>query len=56
MEPEIKLVGDVRYSKSAKMIYESGSTKSAANFLEELQKLMEEYGVVKIDVCFDHFA
>lgn len=52
---EIKIVGDIRYSKKAAIIHESDNNTSSVNFLQELQKLMEEYGVVKIDVAFDAF-
>jgi hypothetical protein len=46
---------DIRYTKKAQSIFENGNTNSSINFLQELQKLMEEFGVIKIDVCLDAF-
>lgn len=54
-EDKIYLVGDVKYTDNARLIYESGSLKAPVDFLQSLQSLMEEFGVVKIDVAIDAF-
>ena len=51
---DIYLVGNVNYTEKARCVYENGGT-SSLNFLIELQNLMEEFGVVRIDICTDAF-
>lgn len=50
----IYLVGDVRYTDKASPIFENGLA-SPIDFLLSLQSLMEEFGVVKLDVSIDAF-
>jgi hypothetical protein len=54
-QEKIYLVGDVRYTEDAKLIYEVESKKAPVDFLLSLQSLMEEFGVVKLDVSTDAF-
>ncbi len=54
-QEKIYIVGDVRYTQEAKLIYEVESQKAPIEFLLSLQTLMEEYGVVKLDVSTDAF-
>lgn len=49
------LVGEIKYTGKAAVLYESGSLKAPAEFLLSLQSLMEEYGVVRIDISTDAF-
>ena len=51
-EDDIYIVGDVRYSSIASTLYEDND-KQAKKFLHKLQKVMEEFGVIKLDVCMD---
>lgn len=51
---EIYLVGDIRYTSKAKSI--DSNKKASEEFLKNLQELMEEYGVVKIDIALDPFV
>lgn len=51
----IYLVGDVRYTDKAGSIYETSRVKAPVDFLIRLQNLMEEFGVVKIDLSTDAF-
>ena len=51
----IYLVGDVKYTDNASSIYENGQIKAPVDFLTRLQSLMEEFGVVKIDLSTDAF-
>lgn len=51
----IYLVGDVKYTDKASPIYENGQIKAPVDFLTRLQSLMEEFGVVKIDLSTDAF-
>ena len=54
-QEKIYLVGDVRYTEEAKLIYEIESKKAPVEFLLSLQTLMEEFGVIKLDVSTDAF-
>ena len=54
-QEKIYLVGDVRYTEEAKLIYEVESKKAPVEFLLSLQTLMEEFGVIKLDVSTDAF-
>ncbi|MFH1005736.1 MAG: hypothetical protein V1781_09655 [Bacteroidota bacterium] len=47
----IYLVGDVRFTKNASLVFETGQIKAPIDFLLSLQVLMEEYEIVKLDVC-----
>jgi hypothetical protein len=49
------LVGDIKYTENATPIYDNGQIKASIEFLTNLQNLMEEYGVVKIDISTDAF-
>ena len=51
-EDDIYIVGDIRYSSIASILYEDND-KQAKKFLQKLQKVMEEFGVIKLDVCMD---
>ncbi|MDT4872919.1 hypothetical protein FQZ97_1081310 [compost metagenome] len=51
----IYLVGDVKYTDKAKVLYDHAQNKAAVNFLLKLQSLMEEFGVVKVDLSTDAF-
>ena len=50
------LIGDVRYTDKARVAFELEHSKTPMHFLMDLQKLMEEYGVVRIDISTDAFA
>jgi len=50
---EIYIVGDIRYSEVAAILYESKDLQEPQQFLLALQKLMKKYSVVKIDVAID---
>ena len=52
---KIYLVGDVRYTDSASVMYVGGNGRAQVDFMMALQELMEEYGVIKIDVSTDAF-
>lgn len=54
-QEKIYLVGDIKYTEKAKLIYEVESIKAPVEFLLSLQTLMEEFGVVKLDVSTDAF-
>lgn len=54
-ENNIYLVGEVKYTDKAKYLFERGQTKAPVEFLLSLQTLMEEFGVVKIDLSTDAF-
>ena len=49
----ILLVGDVRYTERAKSLYSSELSSAPREFLLQLLSLMEEHGIVKIDVSWD---
>jgi len=51
----IWLVGDVRYTPRASSIFDGAQVKAPVEFLLSLQNLMEEYGVVKLDISTDAF-
>ncbi len=52
------LIGDVKFSESVSKISSDGEFKvrTAETFLFELSELMKEYGVAKLDVCFDPYV
>ena len=54
-DTNIYLVGDVKYTDKASPIYENSQIKAPIDFLTKLQTLMEEFGVVKIDLSTDAF-
>lgn len=54
-QEKIYLVGDVRYTEDAKLIYEVESKQAPIDFLLSLQSLMEEFGVIKLDISIDAF-
>jgi hypothetical protein len=54
-QEKIYLVGDVRYTEDAKLIYEVESKQAPIDFLLSLQVLMEEFGVIKLDISIDAF-
>jgi hypothetical protein len=54
-QEKIYLVGDVRYTEDAKLIYEVESKQAPIDFLLSLQALMEEFGVIKLDISIDAF-
>jgi hypothetical protein len=54
-QKKIYLVGDVRYTEDAKSIYEVESKQAPIDFLLSLQTLMEEFGVIKLDISTDAF-
>jgi hypothetical protein len=49
------LVGDVRFTDEAEAIFINDESDTAMDFLLKLQDIMEEFGVVKIDVSMDAF-
>jgi hypothetical protein len=49
------LVGDVRFTDESESIFISDESDTAIDFLLKLQDIMEEFGVVKIDVSIDAF-
>ena len=51
---KVYLVGDVRYTQDATGMYETCKA-APIDFLLSLQSLMEEYGVVKVDLSTDAF-
>jgi len=51
----IYLVGDVKYTEEAMSLYDNTQNKAAVEFILKLQSLMEEFGVVKIDLSTDAF-
>jgi len=54
MSSDIFILGDVRFSEKAKSAFQK-YPNSADNFLKEIQSIMLEYGVVKLDVSIDPF-
>lgn len=54
-QEKIYLVGDIRYTEKAETIFNPEETKPAIDFLLALQTLMEEFGVVKIDISTDAY-
>jgi hypothetical protein len=54
-QEKIYLVGDVRYTEDAKLIYEVESKQAPIDFLLSLQAHMEEFGVIKLDISIDAF-
>lgn len=54
-EDNIYLVGDVKYTDKAKGLYADGHARASVDFILSLQTLMEEFGVVKIDLSTDAY-
>ena len=50
---DIYLVGDVKFTDKASNMFYNDTHQSGINFLLALQGLMEEFGVVKIDISTD---
>lgn len=55
MSDIIYLVGDVRYTDKAEDMLKLNKGKETVDFLLKLQELMEEFGVVKLDLSTDAF-
>ena len=49
----IFLTGDIKFTESAASLYTSELSTAPKEFIIELQSLMEEFGIVKIDVAWD---
>lgn len=52
---KISLVGDIRHTHVANDIYQR-DIEEAGEFLARLQSLMVEFGVIKVDLCFDPYT
>jgi hypothetical protein len=50
---EVFLVGDIKYTGSARALSHNKSWDWVDDFLIQLQSLMEEFEVVKVDVAWD---
>ena len=51
MKDDINIVGDVRFTEKASSMY--SDENHAKDFMIKLQSLMKEFGIVKVDVCWD---
>ena len=54
MQEKIIIVGDVRYSEKAQSAFIK-YPKTSEDFLIQVQNLMIDFGVVKLDVTIDAF-
>ena len=49
----IFLIGDIKFTESAASLYTSELSTAPKEFIIQLQSLMEEFEIVKIDVAWD---